>query len=148
MTIALSNALAATQTALLASQLTGGFIRLFSGARPATPDMAETGTLLGVVTVDGLSGAGLHFASAGPLLQKADEPWVFRGLADGAVTWFRIVAPGDTGANDLTALRIDGDVGGPSATADMNWQSTTVATGVPYTLDAFLYLIQPIGDAS
>lgn len=145
MTIALSNALAATQTALLASQLNGGFIRLFSGVRPATPDLAEAGTLMGIVTVDGLSGAGLHFTSAGAILQKANEPWVFTGLADGAVTWFRVVAPGDTGATDTAALRIDGDVGTSTGAPDMTWVSTTVVLGRPYSLDQFFYVIQPIG---
>lgn len=147
MSIALSNALASTQSALLASQLSGGFIRLFSGTRPASPDMAEAGTLLGIVTVDGLAGAGLHYTSGGAVLQKAGEPWVFKALASGTVSWFRIVASGDSGAADLDALRIDGDVGGPSDTADMTWESTDVVNGVSYTLDAFLYLIQPVGNA-
>lgn len=143
----LSQALAATQTALLASQFAGGFIRLFSGAAPATPDMAETGTLLGIVTVNGLGGAGLHFTASGAVLSKADETWLFRALATGTVGWFRVVQPGDTGANDLTALRIDGSVGLPADAADMTWESLAVTSGLPYTIDSFLYLIQPIGDA-
>ena len=146
MTIALSNALAATQTALLATQLTGGFVRLFSGGRPASPDMAETGTLLGIVTNEGIADAGLSFLAAGAVLQKTAQPWVFTGLANGAATWFRIVQPGDTGDNDMTALRIDGDIGVVDGTpGDMNWINTNVVLGVPYTLDQFLYLIQPIG---
>lgn len=146
MAISLSNALAQTQAALLASQFAGGFIRLFSGAKPATPDLAETGTLLGVVSVDAVSGAGLHFQASGPaLLNAPDENWWFRALANGTVGWFRIVQPGDTGANDLNALRIDGTVGTSLAPGDMNWVSTDVTAGLPYSLDSFLYLIHPIG---
>ena len=145
MTIALSNALAAAQTALLASQFAGGFIRLFDTLPPATPDRAEVGTLLGVISVDGLAGAGLHFTAAGATLSKADEPWVFKALASGAVKAFRLVAPGDTAGNDLSAKRIDGVVGTPDAPADMNFISTTVVAGASYTLDSFLYLIHPVG---
>jgi hypothetical protein len=146
MTIALSNALATTQTALLASQLTGGFIRLFAGTRPTTPDQAEVGTLLGIVTNDGVAGSGLHFTSAGAILQKSTEPWVFYGVATGTAAWFRIVQPGDTGAADMSALRIDGDIGTVAGVpGDMNWTDTGVLTGVPYTLDQFFYLIQPVG---
>lgn len=143
----LSQALAATQAALLASQFNGGFIRLFSGAAPATPDLAETGVLLGVVTVNGLAGAGLHFTASGGVLAKADEAWLFRALATGSVGWFRVVKPGDTGANDLTALRFDGSVGISTAPGDMQWTSLDVTAGLVYTLSSFLYLIQPVGDA-
>jgi hypothetical protein len=146
--IALSNALAEAQTSLMASQLSGGFIRLFSGTRPTSADKAEAGVLLGIVTVAGLAGAGLHYAAGGAVLQKAAEPWVFRALADGVVSWFRVVATGDTGGNDLSALRLDGDVGTPAAPGDMTWKNTAVSNGVVYTLDTFIYLIQPIGNAS
>jgi hypothetical protein len=142
----LSNALAATQAALLVGQFNGGFIRLFSGAPPASPDMAETGTLLGIVTVNGLVGAGLHFTASGAVLAKADEMWLFRALSSDSVGWFRLVQPGDTGANDLTALRIDGSVGTSIVPGDMQWTSLAVTLGLAYTIDSFLYLIQPIGD--
>ena len=143
----LSKALDATQTALLASQFSGGFIRLFSGAPPTSPDRSETGTLLGIVTVNGLGGAGLHFSASGAVLAKADEAWLFRALATGIVGWFRLVQPADTGANDLTALRIDGSVGTADAHGDMQWVDLNVTSGLVYTLDSFLYLIQPVGDA-
>ncbi|MES2347027.1 MAG: hypothetical protein V4641_05585 [Pseudomonadota bacterium] len=142
----LSQALAATQSALLASQFTGGFIRLFSGAPPSSPDQAETGTLLGIVSVDGLGG-GLHFTSVGAVMSMADERWRFHALATGTTGWFRLVRPGDTGANDLTALRLDGIVGIPAAPGDMQWDSLAVTLGLVYSIDSFLYLIQPIGDA-
>lgn len=143
----LSGALAATQTALLASQFSGGFLRIFSGAPPASPGLAETGVLLGIVTAGAVSGAGLHFDAAGEALQKSGEPWVFEALADGTVGYFRLVAAGDTGGNDLGALRIDGDVGLSGEPTDMNWESLDVTTGLHYTITAFTYFIQPVGTA-
>lgn len=143
----LSQALAATTTAQRATQFAGGFIRLFSGPPPTSPDKAETGTLLGIVTVDGLAGAGLHFTSAGAVLQKSAEQWLFRALATGVVGWFRIVQPGDTATDDLTALRIDGTVGTSTAPGDMQWTDLNVTSGLVYSIDTFLYLIQPIGDS-
>lgn len=144
MTIALSNALAATQSALLAGQFTGGFLRIFAGTRPATAASAETGTLLGIVTNDGVPGSGLHFTASGAVMQKTAEPWVFTGVAAGTASWFRLVQPSDTGATDGSALRIDGDIGTVSGDAgDMNFASLAVAPGVPYSIDQFFYLIQP-----
>ena len=144
----LSGALAQTQTNLLKSQFDGGFIRLFSGSKPATSDMAETGTLLGIVTVGAVDGAGLHFDASGATLSKsAVEDWYFRALATGTVGYFRLVAPGDDGTADLDALRLSGTVGTAALPADMNWDSTAVVTGLAYSLDSFLYIINPIGDA-
>lgn len=140
----LSNALAQTQTDLLSIQFSGGFIRLFSGLAPATPDLAETGVLLGIVSVDAVAGAGLQFIGSGASMIKADNDWAFRALATGTVGWFRIVKAGDTGANDLVALRIDGSVGPASAPTDMNWENLNVTSGLIYMLGSFLYLIQPV----
>lgn len=139
----LSNALAQTQAALLASQFTGGFIRLFDELPPITPADGEAGTLLGIITVDGQAGAGIHFSASGAALYKSDEPWIFTALASGLVKGFRIVQPGDTGGVDISALRIDGTVAVNGTPADMNWENTTVVNGVGYTLDTFIYLIQP-----
>lgn len=140
----LSDALAATQTTLLASQFNGGFIRLFSGPKPATPGDSETGALLGVVTVNAAAGAGLHFNASGSALQKSPESWVFKALSTGTVGWFRLVQAGDTGGADINALRIDGSVGGPSEPTDMNWETLSVVADQVYTIDSFVYFIQPV----
>lgn len=145
MAIALSDAVAQQQAQALADAFSGGFIRIFSGTRPANPYMAETGTLLGVVSVNAVANAGLHYVANGGAVSKAAEQWAFKALATGTVSWFRLVTAGDTGAEDPEALRIDGDIGTPSLPADMTWKSTAVTNGVPYTIDSFVYLIQPIG---
>lgn len=139
----LTDALAQTQSALLASQFSGGFIRLFDALPSNLPTDAEPGTLLGIITVDGVAGAGLHFAASGAALYKTAEPWVFTALADGTIKSFRIVQSGDTGAADPTELRIDGTVAVNGVPADMNCANTTVVSGTGYTLDTFIYLIQP-----
>lgn len=140
----LSDALAATQTALLVSQFNGGFLRLFTGSAPANPGAAETGTLLGTVSVNGAAGAGLHFTSNGPTLQKADEAWAFKALADGTVGHARLVQAGDDGTASLTAKRIGITVALPGVPADMNWESLDVLADQFYTIDSFLYLVQPV----
>jgi hypothetical protein len=140
----LSYALADDQTALMVSRFTGGFVRLFTGAPPVNSDQAETGTLLGVVSVNAQAGAGLHFVNTGPALQKAEENWAFKALATGTVGWFRLVQPGDSGGNSLTARRLDGVVGLLTEAADMNWETLDVAVDQFYTIESFLYLIQPV----
>lgn len=133
-------------TEALASAFNGGSIRIFAGAMPATPELAETGTLLGIVTVNGVTGAGLHYTSQGTVLSKAAlEQWVFTGLASNTAAWFRVVTLSDTGADDPNAVRIQGQIGTALAPSDMVWTDTTVVQGTPYTLDSFAYMIQPIG---
>lgn len=146
MSIELSSGLSQQRIQALADAFSGGAIRIFAGTRPDSPDDAEAGTLLGIVTVDGLPDTGLHFVAAGDALTKANEAWVFQALASDVATWFRVVAPDDTGTASLTQRRIDGDIGTTEAPGDMTWETIQVKKGVHYTLDSFVYFINPIGD--
>lgn len=147
--IALSQALYDAMAAKLVATFNGGFIRLFGGTRPSSASEAETGTLLGIVSVGAAEGIGLHFLPASDgFYNLPTERMAFRGLADGTATWFRLVAPGDTGANSTTEPRIDGDIGTFDAPADMMWLSTVVGLGNSYTLDSFYYRIHPMGPTS
>lgn len=140
----ISDALADDMTAMMVSRFTGGFIRLFSGPMPATAKEAESGTLLGIVSVNAAADAGLHFTSSGPTFQKADETWAFKALATGTVGYARLVQPGDDGTASLTAKRIDITVGEATQPADMNWETLDVAVDQFYTLASFLYLVNPV----
>lgn len=139
----LSNAVAQAQTDLLVRQFQGGFIRIFTGAPPPDPSDGEVGTLLGEVSVNGASGAPLHFVAVGPTLQKSAEPWAFVGQATGTAGWFRWSAPGDTGVNDPAALRIDGVIGSTYTPGDLNFQDTAIVEDLLYSIDDFVYLIHP-----
>jgi hypothetical protein len=124
--------------------MTDGVLRLYSGAQPASADTAVAGTLLLEVTVDGGAFAhgsaanGLEFDApvSGVLSKAAAENWTGSGLADGVAGWFRFCAnPVDAGGASTTLARIDGSVG--KSSADLNLSNTTIATGVPSTIDVF-----------
>lgn len=124
----------------------GGSIRIFSGARPVNASAAETGTLLGIATPGAVAGIGipLYPFDGGFGIVASDEVG-FIALASGTATWFRFVAPGDTGAATYTESRIDGSIGTFAVPGDMAWMTTTVVAGSRYTIDTFNYFIHPIG---
>jgi hypothetical protein len=142
--IDLSEGLRLAMSQALAQGFAGGTIRLFSGTPPATASDAETGTLLGVVSVDA-SGNGLTFlASASYVYNPPAARWAFTGLASGNAAWFRVVAPGDSGQVSATEPRIDGTIGEFGGDADMQWTTTVVTAGITYTIDSFIYIVHPI----
>ena len=144
--ISLSAALLQNAAATLAATFNGGTIRVFAGERPVDASHAETGTLLGVVTVNAVDGAGLHFqVFANGFGSIVTERAQFRGLDSGDATWFRLVAPGDTGGDSNTAARIDGSIGVFDDPGDMAWLTTAVSAGGVYTIDSFNYFIHPMG---
>lgn len=146
MAITLSSGMSLAVTTPIIAALNGGFMRIFSGTRPATSDLAETGTLLGIVYTSGVSGAGLHYSASGPtIFNKTGDRWVFTAVASGTATWFRLVTPSDTGATSTTQVRLDGSIGSSVAPADMVWVSPVVTSGAVYTIDSFIYLLQPVG---
>lgn len=142
--ISLSDGLLIADAQAFAAHFAGGFIRIFTGAPPATSSAAETGTLLGVVSVDG-TGTGLQFTAAvAYTFNPAGDRWAFTGLANGNAGYFRLVAPGDTGALSSTEKRIDGTIGVTASGSDMEWDSTAITTGATYTLDSFVYTVHPL----
>lgn len=124
----------------VAGALALGFIYLYDGTQPASPDTGATGTLLGKVTLnnDGSTGLSWEAAAAGVLPKDVDENWQFAGLANGTVGWFRFSEAADTPTNtSATAKRIDGLVG--TAGADMNISNTAVVLAAVSTVDSFSF---------
>lgn len=122
-----------------------GAIELRTGLQPASADSAPTGTLLGVVTVNGYAFApgapdnGLTFATpVGSTLSKnTGDVWKFTALASGSVGWFRL--KGNTyDPNELSTVlaRIDGTCGLAGA-GDLAMTVTAVTAGTSYTVDDF-----------
>lgn len=144
MPLALSTALAQRQTDSLAQVFSGGFLRIFAGTKRGSPDQAETQTLLGVVSVDALAGAGLHLVADGAALAKSSEVWAFKALANGTATWFSLVTAHDHGDSRTTDERLDGTIGDTDAPGDMTWSTQAVVLDRFYTIDSFLYLLLPI----
>lgn len=89
-------------------------LEIRSGAKPATPETAASGTLLVSITVSG------SFSSSGGVLTSAD-PASVAPTASGTAGHFRLKKSGGTAV-------LDGTVG--TSGADMNLGSTTITTGV------------------
>lgn len=121
----------------LSSALAGGTIRIFGGAAPVDADAAETGTLLCVISVNG-SSTGLAFEATavnGALSKNTTEVWSGVNVAAGTATYYRFVAPGDTGAASVTQARLQGTVG--LVGADLNLSNVNLASGAPQTIDSY-----------
>lgn len=92
--------------------LDGGFIKVYSGTPPTSADSAVSGTLLWTVSVDG-TGTGLTIAPAanGRAFEKPSATTWAGATTAGTATYWRFVAPTDTGAASTTEKRIQGNVG-------------------------------------
>jgi hypothetical protein len=116
-----------------------GFIYVYPGAQPTTPDLAATGTLLGKISISALGVTGLTFAAPavlGVLSKTPAELWQFKGLADGQAGWFRFAEAGDNpAAPSNTAARLDGTIG--TAGADMDIANSNIAVDSINTADQF-----------
>jgi hypothetical protein len=124
-------------------QFDAGFIDVYTGAPPATPDAAPTGTKLGTYTKDGDGVTGLLFdaPTVKVLSKKSTETWRLTGVAVGTAGWFRLRQPSDTGVLSTTEKRIDGVVA--KTGGDLNMTNTSVTVGSPHTLDVFNIGVNP-----
>lgn len=144
--IALSPSIVADTVARRVAEFNGGSIRIFAGARPATPGAAETGTLLGIATPGAVDGLGIPFHGfTGGFGLLVMDGVAFKALTNGTATWFRLVGPGDPGGASSAAPRIDGDIGTFDNPGDMAWKTTAIVSGSTYSIDTFNYFIHPIG---
>lgn len=118
-----------------------GVIHLYSGSRPASADMAETGTLLAVITnnggafVPGQAANGLQFDEAvnGEISIAADQNWKTNAvLATGTIGYgvlydnARVTGASTTSKRTMFTVGISG--------ADMNLSRTSVTQGEPFTI--------------
>lgn len=119
-----------------------GFINIYSGPQPANADLAATGTLLGIVSVNA-GGTGLTFdaASNGTISKAAAETWKFNGQGGGGTAgWFRFYpAAGTPGAGSSTEARIDGSIA--TSGADMNLSNIAIVDAAPNTVDVFTFTL-------
>jgi hypothetical protein len=117
--------------AAVKDELDGGFLYLFSGTVPATPDAATgASTLLATLSVDDDGTTGLTFAAptGGSMAKTSSENWEGTVLANGTVTYARFCASGDDGTGaSSTAPRLQLTVG--TAGAELNLSSVVLATG-------------------
>ena len=124
-------------TASAATTLTGGKIKIYSGAPPVTADAAATGTLLITISDNGGSG-GLSFEPTitdATLTKLATQVWKGTIAATGTAGYFRWVMGSDDGSPSTTQVRIQGTVA--QAGGDMNLSSLTVTASEEQVLDYF-----------
>ena len=123
------------KAALEGTGAAGFFIDIYSGARPASPNDAATGTKLARITA--AAGARLHFAAAavdGVIAKAAAETWQATGLANGAAGYFRVVTDADAGDTSSTnAIRVDGVIA--VSGSDMDMTNTSIALGAPLLIN-------------
>lgn len=123
------------KAALEGTGAAGFFIDIYSGARPASPNDAATGTKLARITA--AAGARLHFAAAavdGVIAKAAAETWQATGLANGPAGYFRVVTDADAGdTSSTTAIRVDGVIA--VSGSDMDMTNTSIALGAPLLIN-------------
>lgn len=121
-----------------------GIIEIRSGARPASADAADAGTLLGVATLN--SGAfvpgsptnGLTFAAAAGGTVSKTGTWSFVGLAAGVAGHFRFKGNAvDDGSLSTTLPRLDGTCA--VSGGDLSITTVNITVGMPVTIDGFSY---------
>lgn len=128
-----------------------GVLAIYGGAsQPSDSDIVEAGTLLCLITLGGNPFTpgnptnGLNFGTPanGVLPKAAAETWSGVGLpAAGAgttATYFRFYANDYTTGASTSAKRFDGAIS-TSATAELQLGVTTIAEGVPVTINSFNY---------
>ena len=121
-------------TGSLKNILADGLIHIYASAPadiPATADAAidpAKHTKLLTVYGDGIStGLNLGAASSRVIGKDPGETWSGTVLATGNATFFRYVAPGDTGGESTTSARLQGRVG--IAGAELNISSLALTAG-------------------
>ena len=139
MAVFISPALLADMNAALKTALDGGFIFIFAGTEPASPnDALNMSTVHTQVLRLSLNGGATALTLQAPtgdtIIKTPSEVWsgliAFDGAQSGLTTltptFYRFCPAGDNGrAANASGKRIQGSVGGPSSSADMIFGSDT-----------------------
>ena len=139
-----ANALAgntSTGDASLRDIFHAGVIAVYTGAQPANADAAESGTLLGYITV--ASGAftpgsptnGLVWDDAvdGVCGKPSATEWSITPIADGTAGWARLYDNARVTGASTTSRRIDMACG--VGAGELRWTTTAFTTGVKFTIE-------------
>jgi hypothetical protein len=109
-----------------------GKLRIYSGSKPATANLASTGTLLWEEDLP----ADAFSAAAARAKAKAGT-WQANGAAAGTAGWFRLCKASDTNAVTQAESRVDGTVTATGSGGDMTLDNTSIAVGQSVTVNTF-----------
>lgn len=118
-----------------------GVIAVYTGTQPANADTAESGTLLGYITVasgeftpgSGTNGLIWQNAVNGVCPKPTETEWSITPIADGTAGWARLYDNARTTGASTSAKRIDMACG--VGVGELRWTTTTFTTGVKFTID-------------
>lgn len=112
----------------------GGLFRIYSGTKPATANLAPTGTLLASVTAADFFAA----ASSGSVALNAAMT-DSSANATGTAGYFRFSAASDTDALDAAYARIDGTVTATGGGGDITLDNTSITSGQSVSITSFTF---------
>lgn len=127
----------------LDTQFNSGILEIYSGSRPATPDLAPTGTLLCSITLPADA-----FAAAASGAKAKNGTWSGVGAAAAAAGtpagWARFKQAGDTGTVDDTKVRLDCTVTGTGGGGDIELDNVSIAQAQAVNVSSFSITL-PVG---
>lgn len=119
------NALAAAVRDLIDGGTSAGKLRVYTGAQPAGPGTAPTGTLLLEINLNdpsfGAPATGVITAGQSPALSGT-------GVAAGTAGWFRILDSTEAAGTGLGV--VDGSVSASGGGGDLQLSTTTISVGL------------------
>lgn len=121
---------------------TNAVIGCYTGTQPTNADAAETGVLLGYITVGSgaftpgnpTNGLNWNTASNGVLTKPNATEWSITPVAAGTIGYMRLYANNRVLGASSSAVRIDMNCGVGSG--DVRWSNTGFLVGVKNTIDS------------
>jgi hypothetical protein len=108
-------------------------IEVRDGTQPNDPDSADTGNLLGLITLPTTD----YFSAAADGVISANGSWSGEAYSTGTPTWFRMMEAADIGTYSTTAIRLDGSLGGPGSLADIELDNATITASDTLAFTSF-----------
>ena len=130
---AVAVAAAAAQTEMIdADTPDGGFLQVYSGTRPASPDTAAAGTKLVEFELPNPAfGTPVDGALGATAVANAVTP--VAALANGTASWFRVT---DNSGDPV----FDGDVSDAAGSGDLKISNTAVTSGIDVSVVSLTFL--------
>lgn len=115
------------------SVFNSGTLRIYSGSKPATANLAPTGTLLAAITLP----ADAFAAAASGAIAKSGTWQDTSADGTGTAGWFRLSAASDDLSLDGAFARIDGTVTATGGGGDLTLDNTSIAAAQSVTISTF-----------